>query len=392
MINNQFFKYVQLLHEKYSRKPEYNLFRVLRSESDEVRLHSRFLCDLLNPKGSHNHHNAFLKLFLEHFKESLQLDLTQEVMVDNEYKNIDILIRNGKTAIVIENKIYASDQEKQLSNYYSKMKDEGYENIKLVYLTLTGYEPSSQSTDELPQIVKEQSLILANYEHDIYEWISRCTEIAVRDAPLREACIQYLDIINKITNKIENQEHMEELKTLLLTDSNLARLPDLFNAYNEVLVDLQFDIWNKIAKGIAQEFGELHQDSITKQESPKELVRNYVENRRNSKYCNVCLKLDVYEDTYIIVEQDHHLYFGIYCENGSNSIEYKEIAKITEKFVNSYRWSSMPIGVFAEPQINFKNLTSENLNYLKVEANRQKYADFIVDMLKEIVTAIRVAV
>ncbi|OLQ74867.1 hypothetical protein BIT28_12970 [Photobacterium proteolyticum] len=388
MINNQFFKYVQLLHEKYTRKPEYNLFCVLRSESDEVRLHSRFLSDLLNPKGSHNHHNAFLKLFLKHFKENFQLDLTQEVTVDNEYKNIDILIRNGKTAIVIENKIYASDQEKQLSNYYRKMKDEGYENIKLIYLTRTGYEPSDQSTDELPDKVKEKALTLASYEHDIYEWISKCTEVAARDAPLREACIQYLDIISKITNKIENQDHMEELKTLLLADSNLARFPDLFSAYNEVLVDLQFDIWNKIAEGIRQEFGELHHDSITEQESPKELVRNYVENRRNSKYYNVNVKLNGYENTYILVEQDHHIYFGIYCENGSNSPEYKEIAKKTENFVNSYRWNSMPIGIYVDPQINFKNLTPENLNYLKIEANRQRYADFIVNMLKEITTAL----
>ncbi|MDA0125527.1 PD-(D/E)XK nuclease family protein [Vibrio harveyi] len=389
MINSQFFKYVHLLHEKYTRKPEYNLFRVLRSESDEVRLHSRFLCDLLNPKGSHNHNNAFLKLFLKHFKDNVQLDLTEEVTVENEYKNIDILIRNNKTAIIIENKIYASDQEKQLSNYYRKMKDEGYENIKLIYLTPTGYEPSEQSTDELPDQVKETTLTLASYEHDIYEWITKCTEFAARDAPLREACIQYLDIISKITSKIENEDHMEELKTLLLTDSNLARFPDLTSAYNEVLVDLQLDIWNKIAEGIRQEFGELYHDSITEQESPIELVRSYVENRRNSKYYNINVKLDTYRDTYIIVEQDHHIYFGIYCENGSNSTEYKEIAKKTENFINSYQWNLMPIGIYVEPQINFKNLTPENLNYLKVEANRKRYADYIVDMLKEIMAILK---
>jgi hypothetical protein len=353
-----------------------------------VRLHSRFLSDLLNPKGSHNHRNAFLELFLNHLELNFQLDLTQEVTVDNEYKNIDILIRNANTAIIIENKIYASDQEKQLSNYYRKMKDEGYENIKLIYLTRTGYEPSDQSTDELPDKVKEDALTLASYERDIYEWISKCTEVAVRDAPLREACIQYLDIVRKITNKIESQDHMEELKTLLLTDSNLARFPDLLTAYNEVLVDLQFDIWNKIAKGIKQEFGGLHYDSVTEQESPKELIRNYVENRRSSKYLNVNVKLDSYEKTYILVEQNHHIYFGIYCENGSDSPEYKEIAKKTENYINSYRWNSMPIGMYADPQINYKNLTSENLNYLKVEANRQSYADSIVNILREIMTAL----
>ena len=126
MINNQFFKYVQLLNDKFTRKPEYNLFRVLRSESDEVRLHSRFLGDLLNPKGSHHHKSSFLKLFLQQFSEALSLDLKQNVLVDLEFHNIDILIRAGKTAIILENKIYAGDQEKQLSKYYRKMSELGF--------------------------------------------------------------------------------------------------------------------------------------------------------------------------------------------------------------------------------------------------------------------------
>ncbi|WP_189337913.1 PD-(D/E)XK nuclease family protein [Photobacterium sanguinicancri] len=389
MISNQFFKYVQLLHEKYTRKPEYNLFSVLRSESDEVRLHSRFLADLLNPNGSHSHHDTFLKLFLKRLKESLQVELTQEVTVDTEYKNIDILIRSGKTAIVIENKIYASDQDKQLSNYYQKMKDEGYKNIKLIYLTRTGYEPSDQSTKELPDKVKEKDLTLVSYEHDIYDWVTRCTEIAARDAPLREACIQYLDVISKITNKIESQDHMDKLKALLLTDNNMARLPDLFSAYNEILTDLQLDIWNKIAEGMKREFGELCDNSVTIQDFPRDLVRNYVENKRSSKYHNINVKLDGYKKTYILVEQDHYIYFGIHCKNGSTSQEYKDIAKKTKNFINSYRWSSMPIAIHAEPQINFKNLTPENLSYLAIEANRQSYADFIVNMLKEITVTLK---
>ncbi|MEZ8287642.1 hypothetical protein CWO07_18265 [Vibrio splendidus] len=383
MMNNHFFKYVHLLHEKYTKKPEYNLFRVLRSESDEVRLHSRFLADMLNPNGSHSHHNTFLKLFLQHFKDILNIEQGQSITVDIEYKNIDILIRSRDTAIVIENKIYASDQKKQLSNYYQKMKDEGYKNIKLIYLTRTGYEPSEQSTADLPKKVKED-IILASYENHIYEWIARCTEVSARDAPLREACIQYLDIISKITNKIESKDHMDELKTLLRTDNNLARVPDLLSAYQEVLTDIQVDIWNKIADGVKREFGELHQDTVTMQENPRGLINRYVENRKNSKYLAVSAKLKDYQDTYIYVEQNHRIYFGLYCENGSDSHEYIDIMKKTGKFTNSYQWGSMPIGIFAEPQINFKNLTSEDLSYLLLDSNRQNYADFIINILKEI--------
>lgn len=388
MINNQFFKYVQLLNDKFTRKPEYNLFRVLRSESDEVRLHSRFLGDLLNPKGSHHHKSSFLKLFLQQFSEALSLDLKQNVLVDLEFHNIDILIRAGKTAIILENKIYAGDQEKQLSKYYRKMSELGFEQIKLVYLTLTGYEPSDDSTNELPIAVKKNDLVLASYEKDIYEWVSRCIETAARDAPLREACIQYLNIISKITNKIENHEHMEELKSLLLENNNLSLFPDLACAYKEVLVDIQLDIWEKIAERLTSEFGKLTGESITLQDSPKSLIRNYVENRRNSKYLHLSIKLDNYEDTYVLVEQDHHIYFGIYCENEDKSPEYNDIAEKTKSFEGFYQWDSMPIGQYAEPSINFKSLTAENLAYLSSEANRKIYADYIVHTLKDIVSSL----
>ncbi|MEZ8858303.1 hypothetical protein AB6E16_22855, partial [Vibrio atlanticus] len=125
-------------------------------------------------------------------------------------------------------------------------------------------------------------------------------------------------------------------------------------------------------------------DTVTMQENPRGLINRYVENRKNSKYLAVSAKLKDYQDTYIYVEQNHRIYFGLYCENGSDSHEYIDIMKKTGKFTNSYQWGSMPIGIFAEPQINFKNLTSEDLSYLLLDSNRQNYADFIINILKEI--------
>ncbi|KLV09919.1 hypothetical protein C9I92_06610 [Photobacterium ganghwense] len=388
MLNKQFFRYLHLLNEKYTKKPDYNLFRVLRSESDEVRLHSKFISDLLDPLGDHNFKEKFIKQFLKQFSDYIDFDFNENIMVDREYQNIDILIRNGKTAIVIENKIYATDQEKQLSNYYKKMVDEGYQDIKLIYLTLTGYSPEEQSIEELPHKVKDNDLILASYESDIYSWISKCIEISARNAPLREACIQYLDIINKLTNKVEDQDHMDDLKELLLIDNNLSSLPVLFDAYNEVITDLQLDLWNKIALGIEEEFGEIHSDSVTKHDNPREQVKKYVENKRNSKYLSISSEITGYDNIYLHVEQENHIYFGVYCDKGNKSQEYIDIENKTKYFKNAYRWGSMPIGLYAEPQINFKNLTPEDLKYLSKEKNRQIFADNIVNMLKDIATTL----
>ena len=43
----------------------FNVFRVLGLESREVRMHSAFLGELLNPAGSHGLGATFLELFVE---------------------------------------------------------------------------------------------------------------------------------------------------------------------------------------------------------------------------------------------------------------------------------------------------------------------------------------
>ena len=110
----------------------YNIFKILNLQTDEVNLHSLFLAELMNPKGSHNKGNIFLKEFLisisTELKDIIDLDtinVTVEKFIGPISKDkttggrIDILIedKNGN-CIIIENKIYAGDQEKQLLRYY----------------------------------------------------------------------------------------------------------------------------------------------------------------------------------------------------------------------------------------------------------------------------------
>jgi hypothetical protein len=59
---------VQTISKSYKRLNQanggnFNIFSVLRMESDEVRTHSRFIAELLNPKGVHGFKDEFLNLF-----------------------------------------------------------------------------------------------------------------------------------------------------------------------------------------------------------------------------------------------------------------------------------------------------------------------------------------
>lgn len=370
MINQQFFDYLKLLREKYTEKPPYNLFSVLRSDSDEVRLHSRFLADILNPKGSHDLGNVFLTEFLQ----ARSVKITGDITVDCEYKSIDILIRSQDTAVIVENKIYAGDQDKQLQRYYKTMLDEGYKNIYLFYLTLDGKNPSAESIGNLNRRVETLS-----YRQDIREWVSRCTEIAVRNASLREAFIQYTSLINNLTSRVDNMEHVEQLKKLLLRDDNLLSISELNQAYEEVVIEAQVDMWEMLGKKMVEKFGELSNDSIANSHDARASVRNYVQVKRNSKWIIQEVELKNYPSFYLFVEQDHHLYFGIYCKDETKIIKGKELPKLSHSYkaakLNTF-WN------YPKRNINFRGLHAKDVQFL---SNPDSLNDFTQAIVNELI-------
>ena len=133
----------------------FNVFSALNMCSDEVRLHSRLLATLLNPKANHGLGNECLKLFLialglpedyiTYCKEQIVERPIGEV-TETTGGRIDIILEDREHAVIIENKIYAGDQPNQLLRYHNYgVKTFGKNNFKLVYLTLYGSDPSASS-------------------------------------------------------------------------------------------------------------------------------------------------------------------------------------------------------------------------------------------------------
>lgn len=50
---------------KLKERTQFNVFEILKLQSNENRTHSAFIAELLNPHGSHLIGTTFLKLFLE---------------------------------------------------------------------------------------------------------------------------------------------------------------------------------------------------------------------------------------------------------------------------------------------------------------------------------------
>ena len=99
---------------------DFNIFTTLLDKSDEVRLHSRFLHFLLNPLGDHGQGTLFLDLFLIECDLHDYFSFAENCRVYKEYRNIDLYMTDGDRHIIIENKIYASDQELQIQRVMNR--------------------------------------------------------------------------------------------------------------------------------------------------------------------------------------------------------------------------------------------------------------------------------
>lgn len=192
---------------------QFNVFNVLGLWSEEVRLHSAMIRELLDPSGSHGCSDRFLRLFFTKVydinipeKESLS-----KAIVDSEYYisqisedgneggRIDILVSvpeelNTKS-LIIENKIYALDQKNQLLRYYNFGKKKFKDSFILTYLTLDGKQPSTSSIGDGNNIEP----ICISYSNHIMTWLQSCAQTAFDKPKVREIIIQYIDLLKQIT-------------------------------------------------------------------------------------------------------------------------------------------------------------------------------------------------
>ena len=237
--------------EKFERGENYNIFNDLGFMSDEVHLHSMFLANLLNPKGSHGQRGKFLEAFLKMLQktfpaisaDTLEIDTTiasVEVekyigrQTDSEGGRIDIYLTDGKHSIIIENKIYAVDQHHQMLRYWnygmSQKGDDTEKSFVLIYLTLDGCSPSKES---LGEDLKENDIVCLSYKSDIRGWLDRCVELASRTPLVRETINQYISTIDILTNNV--MEDNKELLDILSKEENLDAIYDIVNNKNAVV-------------------------------------------------------------------------------------------------------------------------------------------------------------
>ena len=266
--------------EKFERGENYNIFYDLGFMSDEVHLHSMFLANLLNPKGSHGQRGKFLEAFLKMLQKSfpaisadnLELNITNASVevekyigrhTDSEGGRIDIYLTDGKHSIIIENKIYAGDQHHQMLRYWNYgMSQKGNDTEKsfvLIYLTLDGCSPSKDSLGD--EDLKENDIVCLSYKSDIRGWLDRCVELASRTPLVRETINQYISTIDILTNNV--MEDNKELLDILCKEENLDAIYDIANNKNIVVNRIINEVFIPKLRDLAESKGLIMGDNCT---------------------------------------------------------------------------------------------------------------------------------
>lgn len=234
---------INSIKNKYDHLAEYtgenyNIFNVLNIYNDEL-IHSAIIGNLLNAKGQHGQKDTFLKLFLAEipsfYEESKQQEILNlfkpefsEAFVEKHigsvnYENgaggrIDILIKEGKNNIIIENKVWARDQQLQLIRYNNYD-----QNAPILFLTLDGKPPSKESINHEN---KENSLTLGkeficiSYQENITNWLEKCIIEMANKPIIRESLNQYLVLVKQLTNQSTNNKMSQDIIAYLSQDVN----------------------------------------------------------------------------------------------------------------------------------------------------------------------------
>jgi len=287
---NAIFREEKVKKEESLRRGErFNMFQVCGVDHYEV-MHSAIIASFLNPKGNHGQMDIFLKAFMTIVDDKTGIE-TSSSSVSTEYVTnegrIDILIedKNGK-GVIIENKIYAADQWKQLKRYDKFSKDKyGEGNYTIYYLTLDKHAASGESG-------KGINYTCISYKEHILNWIEECIKVSATTPLIRETLIQYSNHIKQLTNQDMGTINKEKLVEIL--KKNLSEAVNILSLESEIRKEVRrayiLKVLTKVAGKNGYEIDENIEDFINMKHDAIISFRNISEPKVSSLNGNFVLK------------------------------------------------------------------------------------------------------
>ena len=204
----------------------FNVFRLCVVDHYE-NAHSRIIAEFLNPQGMHGQGDKFLRLFLSlpnvaqylrrkgyPLDDEMQgLDtamvLTEESFLEGR---CDMTIHWRGWCIVIENKIYAADQGKQLERYEQAILRTGEKPV-LLHLSLVDRADRED--------VNKVDYCHLSYREDLAMWLEECVCGSKEILGVHETLNQYHHLIKELSGTSEEQKmNTEIVKEMVATPAS----------------------------------------------------------------------------------------------------------------------------------------------------------------------------
>jgi len=345
----------------------FNLFKLIGIENNEFK-HSMILADLLNPKGSHGQGSLFLELFTEKLSISpfycnnalIRVEKSIGKLTEDDGGRLDIYISDQSgNDIIIENKIYASDQTNQLIRYANTGSKYVY------YLTLDGHDATELSTKNESTTLKcGEYYHLLSYKSDILMWLEKCRKEASHLPLLREGIAHYINLIKYLTGQSTNKAMSNEIRDLsMLNPQNLRAASDIHASYLNTKHQVQWTFWDSLRKALLNKGLQLEDNAF-----------NTVTSTRTWNFYHGKDKLfglwsEIYRKNEITIhwgcEVDENIYFGFTVERNekggiSDKEEFLEYRNIINKRDSNYQSNTFWLGwQHTSPKLNFKTFNSD---------------------------------
>lgn len=166
---------------------DFNTFDILKYDEN---VFSNIIADMLNPEGTHGQKEAFLLAFLQLIEKKNNAIVAKKIKDKSisfirkiqreesteEGRRMDIYAEfKDRFVLVIENKIGAKDQPKQVEDYIKEIENRNCSDFLFIYLN-SGNDPDMGSLGEKKreELKKKGCFVTASYKEDIVELIEDC--------------------------------------------------------------------------------------------------------------------------------------------------------------------------------------------------------------------------
>ncbi len=309
------------IHDKHANQQgeSFNIFTILRMERKEVDTHSRFIYELLNPKGLHGQGDIFLTLFVQMVlglpeAENIRNPRREDVPESSDAKRrIDFTIESDQYLIGIEMKVDAGDQNKQMEDYHKSLSNllarKDANSVKLFYLTLDGKSPSKKSIQGL----EEGQYKNISFKTDVLDWVEQCIQQSATKSVLREALVQYKILLEKLTG-ISKGVQMQSADLILKSQENMKAALTLTKSLTSAQIKLQTDFWNELLHQLNYGGGKpCYKFEVYGGDKIERLVKNYYEQSKSNKHYGIRYRVEGVSKK--LLGEDKELYFYINLYN-----------------------------------------------------------------------------